>query len=336
MQNNSLKNQFIVSVFNHIWDTENDDHRKDYDAAFILDIIKTGDHGVAQNINAIRNAVSKEDRDRLKQKLQVVMWQGIFTQRNNNGCKSLSSLVCIDIDHQTEPELEHIRQIIKTWPFVLAFFMSPSGDGLKVLVRTDNLSIDDYGNCYRQVEKLFTDEFGIQPDSSCEDLSHTCFISYDPNMYCNPNSQPWHYEYDSTFDKPKPSLYSGSSSHSRYGNPDKPYLTVEGFIAEMNRMRCTLTDEQIITILDIRWSKFPNNYQDGNRTKSVFIQASALCKAGIDMDKALEYLKSKFLPTGFDEGKLGREVYQAYEKNNQLYGSERSNYRSYDEYKLGH
>ena len=226
------------------------------------------------------------------------MWQGIFTQRNNNGCKSLSSLVCIDIDHQTEQDLEHIRQIIKTWPFVLAFFVSPSGDGLKVLVRTDNLSIDDYSNCYRQVEKLFTDEFGIQPDSSCEDLSHTCFISYDPDMYCNPNSQPWHYEYDSTFDKPKPSLYSGSSSHSRCGNPDKPFLTVEGFIAEMNRMRCTLTDEQIINILDIKWSKFPNNYQDGNRTKSVFIQASALCKAGIDMDKALEYLKSKFLPTG--------------------------------------
>ena len=93
MPNNSLKNQFIVSVFNHIWDTENDDHRKDYDAAFILDIIKTGDHGVAQNINSIRIAVSKEERDRLKQKLQVVMWQGIFTQRNNNGCKSLSSLV---------------------------------------------------------------------------------------------------------------------------------------------------------------------------------------------------------------------------------------------------
>ena len=104
----------------------------------------------------------------------------------------------------------------------------------------------------------------------------------------------------------------------------------------MNRMRCTLTDEQIIKILDIRWSKFPNNYQDGNRTKSVFIQASALCKAGIEMDKALDYLKSKFLPTGFDEGKLGRAVYNAYEMNKHLFGSERSNYRSYNEYQLGH
>ncbi|MBQ2490184.1 MAG: hypothetical protein II539_00680, partial [Muribaculaceae bacterium] len=67
------------------------------------------------SINAIRNAVSKEDRDRLKQKLQVVMWQGIFTQRNNNGCKSLSSLICIDLDHQTRQDLDNIRNTISGW-----------------------------------------------------------------------------------------------------------------------------------------------------------------------------------------------------------------------------
>lgn len=264
------------------------------------------------------------------------MWQGIFTQRNNNGCKSLSSLVCIDIDHQTEQDLEHIRQIIKTWPFVLAFFVSPSGDGLKVIIRTDNYSIDDYGNCYRQVENLFTDAFGIQPDSRCEDLSHPCYISYDPGIYYNPNATSWHYEHKPEFDKSKQPQNYSSSSGNNTTQPDKPFLTAEGFIAEMNRMRCTLTDDQIINILDIRWSKFPNNYQDGHRTKSVFAQACGLCKAGIEMGKALDYLKSKFLPTGFNEDKVERAVYNAYERNKHLFGSERSNYRSYNEYKLGH
>ena len=101
-------------------------------------------------------------------------------------------------------------------------------------------------------------------------------------------------------------------------------------------MRCTLTDDQIINILDIKWSKFPNNYQDGHRTKSVFAQACGLCKAGIDMEKALDYLKSKFIPTGFDEDKVDKAVYNAYDRNQHLFGSERSNYRSYNEYKLGH
>ena len=335
MANFSSSNQLMVSVFNNIWDTDNENLTKNCDAKIILDIIRTGDYGVAGKINAIRNAVTKEQRDDLKKHLFVITWQGIFSRKNNNGCVSLSSLVCIDIDHQTEQDLEHIKQDISSWPFVLAYFLSPSGDGLKVIIRTDNFSISDYGNCYRQVEQLFTDAFGIQPDSRCEDLSHPCYISYDPGIYYNPNAASWHYEHKPEFDKPiQPQNYSSSSTR-HVAQPDKPYLTVEGFIAEMNRMRCTLTDEQIITILDIRWSKFPNNYQDGNRTKSVFAQACGLCKAGIDMEKALDYLKSKFLPTGFNEGKVERAVYNAYDRNQHLFGSERSNYRSYNEYKSG-
>ena len=274
----SSNNQLMVSVFNNIWDTDNENLTKICDVKTILDIIRTGDYGVAAKINAIRSAVAKEQRDELKKHLFVITWQGIFSRKNNNGCESLSSLVCIDIDHQAGLDLVGIKQVISGWPFVLAYFLSPSGDGLKVVIITDNYSIDDYGNCYRH----------------------------------------------------------SSSSGNNTTQPDKPFLTAEGFIAEMNRMRCTLTDDQIINILNIKWSKFPNNYQDGHRTKSVFAQACGLCKAGIDMEKALDYLKSKFLPTGFDEDKVDKAVYNAYDRNQHLYGSERSNYRSYNEYKLGH
>ena len=337
MGNYSSNNQLMVSVFNNIWDTDNENLTKNCDVKTILDIIRTGDYGVAAKINAIRNAVTKEQRDELKKHLFVITWQGIFSRKNNSGCVSLSSLVCIDIDHQTEQDLEHIKQDISSWTFVLAYFLSPSGDGLKLVIRTDNYSIYDYGNCYRQVENLFTDAFGIQPDSRCEDLSHPCYISYDPGIYYNPNVTSWHYEYKPEFDKPKQLQNNSSSSNNNTTTQsDRPYWTVDTFIAEMNRMRCTLTDDQIINILDIKWSKFPSNYEDGHRTKSVFAQACGLCKAGIEMEKALDYLESKFLPTGFDKDKVGRAVYNAYEMNKHLFGSERSNYRSYDEYKLGH
>ena len=336
MEKTSLSNQFVVGVFNNAWDTDNQNLTKKCNAKVIIDIIRTGDYGVAEKINDIRNEPRKEQRDELKKHLFVITWQGIFSYRNNSGCVSLSSLVCIDIDHQAGLDLDCIKQTISRRPYVLAFFRSPSGDGLKVIIRTDNYSIPDYGNCYRQVEKLFTDEFGIQPDSHCEDLSHPCYISHDPDIYYNPDATSLHYEYKPEFDKPKHSSAISSSSGNGTTQPDKPFLTAEGFIAEMNRMRCTLTDEQIIKILDIRWSKFPNNYQDGNRTKSVFAQACGLCKAGIEMEKALDYLKSKFLPTGFSEDKLEHGVYNAYEMNKNLFGSARSKYRSYNEYKSGH
>lgn len=101
-------------------------------------------------------------------------------------------------------------------------------------------------------------------------------------------------------------------------------------------MHKALTDEQIITILDIRWSKFPNNYTDGHRTKSVFVQAKTLCLAGIDESKAIEYLKSKFLPTGFREEKLVYEAKRAYQKTFNLFGTERCKYKTYSEYKKSH
>ena len=66
-------------------------------------------------------------------------------------------------------------------------------------------------------------------------------------------------------------------------------------------MRNPMTDEQIIKILDIRFQKFPDNYIDGNRTHSIFIQAEELCEAGIDIEKAINYLESRFLPTGYDK-----------------------------------
>ena len=332
MANFSINNQLMVSVFNNIWDTDNENLTKNCDVKTILDIIRTGDYGVADKINAIRNTVTKEQRDELKKHLFVITWQGIFSRKNNNGCESLSSLVCIDIDHQAGLDLNCIKQTISSWPFVLAYFLSPSGDGLKVVIITDNYSIDDYGNCYRQVEQLFSDAFGIQPDSRCEDLSHPCYISYDPGIYYNPNATSWHYEHKPEFDRIL-------KQQSHQGPNDGTVLELspyDKFMAQMNKIRCPLTDEQIINILDIKWSKFPNNYQDGHRTKSVFAQACGLCKAGIEMEKALDYLESKFLPTGFDKDKLGRAVYNAYEMNKHLFGSERSNYRSYNEYKLGH
>ena len=141
MDNKYLNYKFQVSAFCDVWDVNNNNQNKNYDAEFILDIIRTGNKGVANKINAIRKATTKEERDKLKQHLQTVMWQGIFAERNNNSCLSLSGLVCIDVDHVDEHELDRIKQTLSGWSCVLAFFMSPSGDGLKVIIKTDNNSI---------------------------------------------------------------------------------------------------------------------------------------------------------------------------------------------------
>ena len=222
------------------------------------------------------------------------------------------------------------------WPFVYSFFRSPSGDGLKVVVKTDNYNIANYSNCYRQVEQLFIDTFGgigIKPDNSCEDVGRACYMSHDPNPYCNASATSWHYEYKPEFDK----VSFSNSPSTNQGNYVAPVLSPsQQFMAKLNAARCPLNDEQIIEILDRKFMKYKVNYTDGHRTKSVFVQAKTLCEAGVDESKAINYLKTRFLPTGFDERKLEWEARRAYEKTGSSFGVYRGNYKSYSEYKSSH
>ncbi len=321
-----------ISCFKDVWDTENPELKKQCDADYAIQAIKENGK-IKDMVYRIRNMPDKNQRKRSKRFLPVVMWQGLFNRRSDDGCVALSSLVCIDIDNKSEEDLRTIMSTIVNWPFIYAFFRSPSGDGLKVIVKTDNYDIGYYGNCYRQVEQLFVDFFGITPDGNCENIGRACYMSHDPELYHNPTAIPWPYEHKPEFDK----ISSSNSSSSQEGNYVTPALSPgEMFMAKLNAAMCPLTDEQIMKILDIRWHKFPENYKDGNRTKSIFVQARTLCLAGIVESKAIEYLKEQFVPTGYSEDKLVWEAKRAYEKTSEMFGTERSKYKTYNEYKKTH
>ena len=108
------------------------------------------------------------------------------------------------------------------------------------------------------------------------------------------------------------------------------------FLATLRSLKSPMTDEQIIKILDIRFRGFKDNYIDGNRTHSIFIQAKVMCEAGIDIEKAIDYLKTRFLPTDYDENKLIYEVNRSYEKNADMFGMKRGDYKPYSEYQKKH
>jgi len=178
------------------------------------------------------------------------------------------------------------------------------------------------------VEQIFINQFGIEPDDDCEDVGRACYCSFDPDLYYNPNAIPLHLDYDPKYDKQESEHSKTSSSYSQ------PTITpTERFIARLNSLRNPMTDEQIIKILDIRFQKFQDNYIDGNRTHSIFIQAKGLCEAGIDIEKAIDYLESRFLPTGYDKEKLRYEVNRSYGKNAEMFGMKRGEYKPFSEYK---
>ena len=317
-----------VTYFNNIRDVNNFDYKKSCWISTIISRMKDPNSKIARKISVVRPIKDDQLRKKAKRFLPVIMWQGIFHHRGNNGCTLLTGLMCIDIDHKTDEELKMIKQTVMGWGCTYCCFKSPSGDGLKVVIKTDNTSLIHYSNLYRQLEQIFINQFGIEPDDDCDDVGRACYCSFDPDLYYNPNAIPLHLDYDPKYDKQEPEHNNTSASYSL------PQITPTArFIARLNSLRNPMTDEQIIKILDIRFQKFQDNYIDGNRTHSIFIQAKELCEAGIDIEKAINYLESRFLPTGYDKEKLKYEVNRSYGKNAEMFGMKRGEYKPYSEYK---
>lgn len=325
-----------VSYFKNIYDTTGAEygHKNIGTIGSLLECIRNGGNGgwIGDYVSQLRQIPDKKARDARKVFLPVITWQGIFTNRCDEGLDVLSSLICIDIDHKTDDELAEIMKRLVTWAFVVAFFRSPSGDGLKVIIKTDLQHAEHYKNCYKQLEKMFYDTFGLAPDANCEPLSQGCFMSYDPGIYVNERVQDWRFEFDPAFEAQKDNEFAIISVKKEYIQQTPP----SAYNLFMNHLKVTsngLTDTQILNILDRKFSQFKQNYQDGHRTKSIFTQASILCKAGINEVDAVSYLATRFTPTGYDIAKLKHETNSAYMKNRHLFGSERGNYLNYNNYK---
>lgn len=101
----------------------------------------------------------------------------------------------IDIDHisdtgKTLPDLK--SQIIKDSRIVLCF-VSPSGDGLKLLLKLKERCYDAhiYKVFYKLFTKSFSEQYGLHKvvDAKTCDVSRACFISSDPDAYFNPKPE---------------------------------------------------------------------------------------------------------------------------------------------------
>lgn len=296
-----------------------------YSVDYLMNQIKSG--SVKSQVERLRMTIYERHRSQIKKQLPCVLWQGIFKEKADSGVQSLSSLMSIDIDHKSPQELDSYRQRLSCEPWVFGFFISPSADGLKVIVKTDNYDVAAYKSCYRQLEQYFCDNYGIVPDSKCEPLSQGCFMSYDPDLYYNPEASDFPLVYDPTPHEEIPN--TGTSTPFEQHELTK----VDAFCNQLRAMSSGLSDEQIIIILDRKFSRYSQNYQDGNRTRAVYVQAATLCKAGITPEDAYNYLCSKFNPTGFSQDKVRAQVSSAYMQKQCEFGSERGNYVDYETYK---
>ena len=134
-------------------------------------------------IEKIRQEGDKDRRTLLKDKLPCILFSGKFNYRKDSSMMEHSGYAIVDID---SVDVEDIKKKIRPYDFWKAMFVSPSGDGLKVLVKIPASKERHRGHYRALVERLRWIE-GLDTTSINE--SRICYESYDPDIIIREDEQ---------------------------------------------------------------------------------------------------------------------------------------------------
>jgi hypothetical protein len=148
----------------------------------VIEMIRSNEYRAI--INKLKQCTRHDEVLAIKCSLPVVTFAGVFADgRLNTQLKSLSG--CMQIDFDDLPNVEIAKQAIVSDSHTLACFISPSGKGLKVIVR-----IDEFSKLLRTHLRTYYDSmYALKFDSQCSDINHLCFMSYDKDAYYNENAE---------------------------------------------------------------------------------------------------------------------------------------------------
>ena len=160
----------------------------------------------AEKQKAMRKAADEYKRDAFN----YVTFSGTFTERITDGLLTDSGLICIDFDGKDMPgrDVEELFRQLKCDEYftTMLLFHSPKGDGLKWVVKVDKGGWSHQSFC-RAMFKYIKQNYGVDVDAQCTDITRACFLPYDPQAYLNPE---WEHATCKEFD---PVLWA---------EPDKP------------------------------------------------------------------------------------------------------------------
>jgi hypothetical protein len=195
----------------------------------------------------------------------------------------------LDFDgYEKQKALLEDKDMLTKNKFVFSAFVSPSGNGLKVLVKIP-ADAENHQNYFNSLEKYFN---SVYFDKTSKNISRVCYESYDPLIYINENSSIW--------DKIEEPEYQEVTR-----NVDAPTITI--------------TDENKIVDILIKWwvKKYPMS--EGQRNHNAYILAMALNDFGINRSLA-SYVLNQYATESFDLAEIQRTIDSAY-ANKQNFGT---------------
>jgi len=146
---------------------------------------------VKNDVEQARAYLEKGDKgmyDKVKKKLPGITFAGTFKgRRKSDYLDTYSKLVILDLDHiEGDPQI--LKKTAAGDSNTLAAFVSPSNDGIKILVKV-NSDKEHHKVALDQVADHYERLLDTPVDRSGKDLARLCFLSFDPDIYVNYDSQ---------------------------------------------------------------------------------------------------------------------------------------------------
>lgn len=227
-----------------------------------------------EKILEIRQKIDKERQNTLKCNLPSICFSGKFTERKDDCLQEHSGFICLDFDNV---DLVDEKERLQKSEFVYACWESPSGKGLKALVKISTPK--KHREHFESLQELFPliDRSGINE-------SRVCYESWDEDIYINTSA--------STFKKIK---------------------RVEKVVVQEKIESNSEVFDRILKWL----SNTGNAFIHGERNLFIFKLASACCRFGINENECYSLCRIAFVrgEKSFTESELSRTVKSAYNSN---------------------
>jgi hypothetical protein len=266
-----------ISIFRYLYESKDVPYLVTIEKA--LDRIKNGAKSKSI-IEKIRQGGNTEEIQKLKLSLPCYVFAGEFKERNQNGLINHSGFCILDFDKiPSEKELIKCKKSLLIIPYVLAVFLSPSGKGLKAIIRIPKADKITHPRYFKEFQKRYNLDYF---DISNSNLDRVCFESYDPDIYINWNAE----------------VFECILNDEGYSVKDKvPLLPIE-------------SDSEIVDkIMSWNWGK---DFQEGQRNAYIFDVAGAFCEYGVSKDYAEGYILNNIIHGDFKESEAINTIKSAY------------------------
>lgn len=206
-----------------------------------------------------------------KKNLPCVTWSGAFKPgtRLIETIERYSGLVVIDIDGLNEQLIITLKSQLVLDQFVYFCFVSPSGKGIKIIVKVNSLA-ENHRAAFLHLQHYFENTYFVKVDPSGKDICRLCYVSCDPQAIINIQSQVFEVDL-------------------KYGEIITEYKqTAEGAKA--------IHESSKIYAVCVKWIDRNKTYRDGEKNVYIHALACALNRCGVSLEDCIRLIDEN-LPT---------------------------------------